>query len=115
MDDFYTMSDIEMVKAISSRLKALRLEQNMSRQTLSEKSGVSVSSIARMEDGEIKSFDSLLRILRILGKLDIFRPLVKEKEISPNKYYEMIHSIKTKTRKRASKKMDDKVQEESEW
>jgi len=109
------LSDKEMVKTISSRIKEIRLEQNISRQALSEKSGVSVSSIARIEDGEIKSFDSLLRILRILGKLDIFRPLVAEKEISPNEYFKIVHSPKTKVRKRASKTSNNKAQEETEW
>ena len=108
------ISDTELIKRISSRLKAIRLKQNVSRHDLSVSSGVSTSTIARIEDGEIKSFESLLRILRTLGKIDIFLPLVEEEEISPNEYYQMVHSAKANKRKRASR-TNNNVQEESEW
>jgi len=110
------LSDAELAGRISSRLKELRLKQNMSRQELSGSSGVSMSSVARMEDGEIKSFDSFLRVLRTLGKIDIFRPLVEDEEISPNEYYQLVHSAGVKTRKRASRKNADRKEEEaSQW
>ena len=109
------ISDTELIKRISSRLKDIRLKQNVSRHDLSVRSGVSTSTIARIEDGEIKSFESLLRILRTLGKIDIFLPLVEEEEISPNEYYQMVHSAKANKRKRASRTNNNNVQEESEW
>lgn len=115
MDDIYMLSDTELTKRISSRLKELRLKQNISRQELAASSGVSTSSVARMEDGEIKSFDSLLRILRTLGKIEIFQPLVEDEEISPKEYFRSVHSTKTKKRKRASKGNHNHVREESEW
>lgn len=115
MDDIYMISDAEITKRISSRLKELRLKQNISRQDVSASSGVSVSSIVRMEDGEIKSFESFLRILRTLGKIDVLLPLVEEEEISPSEYFKLVHSAKTKQRKRASKSKNNVQQEESEW
>ena len=115
MDNIYMISDTELIKRISSRLKAIRLKQNVSRHDLSVSSGVSTSTIARIEDGEIKSFESLLRILRTLGKIDIFLPLVEEEEISPNEYYQMVHSAKANKRKRASRTNNNNVQEESEY
>lgn len=30
----------------------------------------------KIEKGEIRSFDSLVRVLRILGKLDVLQPLI---------------------------------------
>jgi len=48
------LSDAEIIKRISVKLKELRLKQNISRQDVSASSGVSMSSIARIEDGEIK-------------------------------------------------------------
>ena len=115
MVNIYMLSDAELVKRISARLKELRLKQNISRQDLSSSSGVSTSTIARIESGEIKSFDSVLRILRTLGKLDIFQSLVEEEELSPSEYYRLAHSVKTKTRKRATKSAHKTPQEESEW
>lgn len=116
MNDIYLLSDAELTKRIASRLKELRLTQNISRHDLSASSGVSTSTISRMEEGEIRSFDSFLRIIRTLGKIDCLQPLVEEEEISPNEYYRLVHSSKTKRRKRASKSSGgNKVQEASEW
>ena len=109
------LSDAEITRRISGKLKELRLKQNVSRQDVSVSSGVSMSSIVRMEDGEIKSFESFLRILRTLGKIDVLLPLLEEEEISPNEYYKLVHSAKTKRRKRASRSNTNMQQEESEW
>lgn len=110
------LSDAEITKKISAKLKELRLKQNISRQDMAASSGVSASSIVRMEDGEIKSFESFMRIVRTLGKMEIFASLLQEEEIGPNEYYRLVHSVRTKQRKRASRsniKNTDK--EETEW
>lgn len=116
IDNINMLSDAEITKRISEKLKELRLKQNISRQDLSISSEVSVSSIVRMEDGEIKSFESFLRILRTLGKIDVLLPLIEEEEISPNEYFKLVQSAKTKQRKRASKSnANNNQQEVSEW
>ena len=110
------LSDAEITNKISAKIKELRLKQNISRQDMADSSGVSVSSIARMEDGDIKSFESFLRIIRSLGKIEIFMPMLQEEEISPNEYYKMVQSAKTKQRKRASRSSNNNnEQEDSEW
>ena len=109
------LSDAEIINRISAKLKELRLKQNISRQDLAVSSGVSMSSIVRMEDGEIKSFEPLIRILRTLGKIDVFLPLVEEEEISPNEYFKLVHSAKRKQRRRASKSVINNQLETSEW
>ena len=110
------LSDAEITNKISAKIKELRLKQNISRHDMATSSGVSVPSIARMEGGEIKSFESFLRIIRSLGKIEIFTPLLQEEEISPNEYYKMVQSSKTKQRKRASRRnSNNNEQEESEW
>ena len=116
MENIYMLSDAEITNKISAKLKELRLKQNISRQDMAASSDVSVASIARMEDGEIKSFESFLRIVRTLGKIEIFMPMLQEEEISPNEYYKMVQSAKTKQRKRASRSNNNNnEQENSEW
>ena len=110
------LSDVEITNKISAKLKELRLKQNISRQDLAVSSGVSLSSIVRMEDGDIKSFESFLRILRTLGKIDVFLPLVEDEQISPNEYFKMVEAnAKKKRRMRASKSKGVNKQEDSEW
>ena len=73
-------------------------------QSFADAADISLSSLKKIEKGEIGSFDSLLRVLRTLGKLNVFQPLVKEEQLSPSEYYELVHSIKAKhQRKRASR------------
>ena len=109
------LSDVEITNKISAKLKELRLKQNISRQDLAMSSGVSLSSIVRMEDGDIKSFDSFLRILRMLGKIDVILPLVEDEQISPNEYFKMVEANAKKRRMRASKSNGVNNKEESEW
>ena len=104
MDDIYMLADTVILSRIGNRLRATRLKQNITQQSLSEAANVSLSSIKKMEKGEIRSFDSLLRVLRILGKLDILQPLMEEEQLSPSEYYKLVHSIKSRRqRKRASR------------
>ncbi len=109
------LSDSEITAKISARLKDLRLKQNITREELAAKSGVSVASIARMEGGEIKSFDSFMRITRTLGKIGIFLPLVEEEPIGPNEYLKMVQAGEKHRRKRASKSFEVKNREETRW
>lgn len=101
-------------KKIGSRLKSIRLKHNMTQQELSNQSMVSVSTIKKIEDGQINSFDSLLRLMRILGKLDLLQELTKEEKLSPNEYYAMVNSVKKHQRKRARSSKKKNV-EDPEW
>ena len=94
-------TDAQILQKIGSRLKSIRLKHNMTQQELSNQSMVSVSTIKKIEDGQINSFDSLLRLMRILGKLDLLQELTKEEKLSPNEYYAMVNSVKKHQRKRA--------------
>lgn len=115
MDNIYMMANATIVKKIGRRLKQARLKQNITQQSLAEASDVSLSSIKKIENGEIGSFDSLLRVLRILGMLDMLQPLVEEEQLSPNEYYDLVHSLNAKTRKRAAGKIEKIEKEKSEW
>ena len=115
LDNIYMLTDTELCNRIAAKIKTVRLKQNMSQAELADKSGVSISTIKRMEDGEVKNFESLIRILRTLGKLDIFVPLVEEEQLSPNEYYELAGKANKPKRKRASKGYTKENKEESEW
>lgn len=115
LDNIYILTDTELCNRIAAKIKTVRLKQNMSQAELADKSGVSISTIKRMEDGVVKNFESLIRVLRTLGKLDIFVPLVEEEQLSPNEYYELANKASKPKRKRASKGYTKENKEESEW
>ena len=115
MENIYMLADAVICQKIGGRLKRARLKQNITQQSLAEAAEVSLSSIKKIENGEIGSFDSLLRVLRILGMLDVLQPLVEEEQLSPNEYYNLVHSAKAKTRQRAVGKIAKVKKEDSEW
>ena len=102
MESVYMLTDVAILRKMGERLKSIRLKQNITQQSLSEAANVSLSTIKKIEKGEIRSFDSLLRLLRTLGKLDILQPLVEEEQLSPNEYYKWVYEQNKKIRKRAS-------------
>ena len=109
------LADAAICQKIGGKLKQTRLKQNITQQSLAKAADISLSSIKKIENGEIGSFDSLLRVLRILGKLDVLQSLVEEEQLSPNEYYNLVHSAKAKTRQRAVGKIDKVEKEDSEW
>ena len=115
LDNIYMLTDIEICDRIGVKIKTVRLKQNMSQEELADKRGVSISTIKRMEEGEVKTLESLIRILRTLGKLDIFIPLVNEEQLSPNEYYELASKANKLVRKRAYKGYKIENKEETEW
>ena len=116
MDNIYMLPDTIILNRMGNRLKEIRLKQNITQQSLSESAGVSLSSLKKIEKGEIRSFDSLLRVLRILGKLDVLQPLIEEEQMSPSEYYDLVHSAETKyKRQRATRQINKENKEESEW
>ena len=50
----------EMLKTLGSNLRALRLADNLSQQTLAERSGISLKAVRNLEAGENSSTLSLL-------------------------------------------------------
>ena len=115
MDDIYMLADAIILNRIGSHLKAVRLRQNITQQSLADAAGVSLSSLKKIEKGEIGSFDSLLRVLRTLGKLDVLQPL-DEEQLSPSEYYNLVQSNTAKhQRQRAVGRLNNTNKEESEW
>ncbi|MBQ2002213.1 MAG: helix-turn-helix domain-containing protein [Bacteroidaceae bacterium] len=114
MESVYMLSDAVILSRIGAKVKSVRLKQNITQSSLAEAANVSLSSVKKIENGEIKSFDSLLRVLRVLGKLDFFQPIVDEEQLSPSEYYELVNTANKRTRKRAVGKLENK-KEDSEW
>lgn len=81
----YSFSDEEIAQVLSTRLKALRLSSCVSQSEFASLSGVSLSTIRRVESGRLfeVSFGNLLHILRAGGMLDGLAGLVEDVPIHP--------------------------------
>lgn len=109
------LSDAVILAKLGARIKSTRLKQNITQESLANSANISLSSIKKIENGEIKSFDSLLRVLRVLGKLDVFQTLIEDEQLSPSEYYNLVNSTKKTIRKRAVGKLSNNKNERSEW
>ena len=84
MDDIYILPDPLIMQRIGDKIKKTRLKQNITQVDLAEEASISLSTLKKIESGKIVSFDSLLRMLRTLGLLDVLQPLIEEEQLSPS-------------------------------
>ena len=116
MEEIYALSDKQIQSKIGNRCKQMRLRQNITQQSLAQAAGVSLSTLKKIESGDIGAFDSLLRVLRILGGLEILQPFAEDDVLSPSEYFAQQHSAKKHLRKRAAGVITaNKKEEEAEW
>jgi transcriptional regulator with XRE-family HTH domain len=90
------MTPQEMQKAIAQQARTLRLELNLSQQTLSEKSGVSYGSLKKFEQTGQISLESLLKLALVLGSIDDFKSLFKPTPVAALSLDELIEDGKRK-------------------
>lgn len=117
-ENIYMLSDSTIENRIGQKFRSFRLHQNETQVRIAEETQLSLSTIKKIERGDIASFESFLRMLRITGKLDVLAPLLEEDVLSPNEYYELSRLVKKKERKRASttKKTDSENKtQETQW
>lgn len=85
----------EICSDIGLSFKKQRLMKNMTRQMLSNSSGVSVSTIKNFETNGKISLDSFISIIQSLNKDDLIKKMIQIEQ--PN----TIEEFKNQTRKRA--------------
>lgn len=105
MEDIKWMTDSAILKRIREQIKAWRLETNLSQAHLANKSQLSLATIYQVESGKGTSIQNLIKVLRILDRLDALSLFFQEKEISPLEYQKLEAGMKP--RKRASKARKD--------
>lgn len=90
----------EMQKIIAQQLRTLRLELNLSQQTLSQKSGVSYGSLKKFEQAGQISLESLLKLAAVVGRMDDFKGLFAP---APGSALSLGELLKSEKRKRGRK------------
>jgi transcriptional regulator with XRE-family HTH domain len=98
--NWFAMTNEKVVSHLCANLKQMRLNQNLSQEELSEKSGVSRITISRMERGQAINLLTMVQLLRAMENLDILNNFNIEPEISPM----MVMEEREKYRKKASPK-----------
>lgn len=98
---FNLLTPYENMLQIASRAKLKRLELNLSQETLSQKSGVSLGVLKKFERTGKISLESLLKLALSLDGLTEFSVLFPAKPLES--YVTLDQILKKKTRKRGRK------------
>lgn len=72
-----------IVAELGQRLRAARLERNLSQTKVAENAGIGRVTLQRMEAGESPSLVNFVRVLSALGELDALHRLLPETAASP--------------------------------
>lgn len=102
--NMYKRNYMEYQKLIGSRLKLYRINAGLSQQDLQDKSGISVRSISRIEQGSSIQFESLIKVLSALdldGNLEL---LIPDQTRRPSYYLEDNAKQNRRVRKKTAPK-----------
>ncbi len=74
---------IVLIRELGERIAAHRLSQNLRQEDVARATGVSRSTVARLEAGGGGTLDTLVRVLQALGAEDRLRALVPDARVRP--------------------------------
>ena len=80
--DIYRMSDQALAEDVGKRIEQLRLESNITQKTIADRLGITPKTYRSVIQGHGK-FETLIGILRVLGKLELVDAFVPESPPSP--------------------------------
>jgi len=97
---FSELSDKATLALLGSRVQRERLNRNLSQAELAEHAGLGVRTIRYLEAGRQTTVETLIRVLRALGKLEALDALLPEPGLSPLQ----LAKLKGRERRRAGKR-----------
>jgi transcriptional regulator with XRE-family HTH domain len=78
-----TATDAEVMATLGTRLAALRESQGLTRSEAAKQSGLGRRTVFRAERGQNPTLLSIVRLLRLYGRLDALGEMLATPEISP--------------------------------
>lgn len=99
---FISFSKVQM--KIVENVRDRRLQMELTQEGLSERSGVSLSTLRKFEQKGVISLDSFLKILSVVGGLEEMLEALKAKEQHFKSIDEVLKSEEKSTRKRGNRK-----------
>ena len=79
----YDNTNDEIILEIGRRLRGYRLQQNIPIAELALKGGLSARTVVNVEGGHNPRLESIVRMLRVLGRLDALETFLPPPGISP--------------------------------
>ena len=76
-------TDQEILETLGARLRALRRAADLTLEETATRADLSAKTVSRAEHGENPTLLTVLRLLRVYGRLSALDQLVPESEVSP--------------------------------
>jgi transcriptional regulator with XRE-family HTH domain len=76
-------TDAEVMQLIGERLRAYRLQRNLSQEKIARLAGLNQKTVSSAEAGHDPRLLTLVKILRALGRLDALDAFLPEPQVSP--------------------------------
>lgn len=76
----------EIAVLLAERIRQLRKNKKMSRENLAERSGVPAPTLRKFEQTGIISLESLLKLVKTLGRLEEFELLLLPNDLESKRY-----------------------------
>ncbi len=76
-------TDRELLAELGQRLKALRKSQHLTATEAGQRTGLSRRTVWRAEQGDNPTLLTLVRLLRLYGRLDALQDFLQPPEVSP--------------------------------
>lgn len=78
-----SVTDREVLQELGRRLRALREAQGLTRVETAERAGLSRRTVSRAEQGHNPTLLTVVRLLRLYGRLGALEDFLPEPEVSP--------------------------------
>lgn len=104
-------SNLQIEQELGRRLKAHRLQINLSQAEVAERAGLSRRTVTAIENGEGSTLATLIALLRALGALDTLDTFLPDPGVSPM----AMLKLRDDTRKYASKPRKPKPAASWQW
>ena len=111
MDKLEEMGNEAIRAELGTRLQRERLNQNITQAVLAEQAGISRRTLVAAEKGKGTTLETLIRLLRGLGKLGQLDQFLPEPPISPIQ----LAKLKGKVRQKASGKLHYPTEHNTAW
>lgn len=82
-EDYISSTDREILRSLGDRMRALRKARGLSQQEAADRAGLARSTVSEVERGENPTLHTVVRLLRVYGRLSALESFIPEPELSP--------------------------------
>lgn len=111
INNWYGMSDPAILKELGQKLKAFRLQKNITQEEIAQKAGLNRMTVGEIEKGRSSSLLTFIQMLRALDKLDLLNTITTVPTVSPIQ----MAKLQRKSRQRASVSHVSQPKKQSSW